>query len=82
MDTTSNSEQVISQITAAAADARISALAALTSDDLFEAAVALGGHMEALRQIVASDSPGGDWQARLQVAQRAHERITAARLAA
>jgi hypothetical protein len=60
---------------------RAAVLQTLTGDDLFETAVALAGHIEVIRQIIAAGGPGGDWQARLEIARRAHRRITDARLA-
>jgi type VI protein secretion system component VasF len=60
---------------------RAAALTALNTDGLFEAAVALSVHIETIKQFIADGYPTDVWQPRLEASQRAHQYLTAARIA-
>lgn len=60
---------------------RTAALNALTTVDLFEAAVALTDHIDRIKLIMPYAKDATPWQRRLEAAQRAHDLITAARIA-
>lgn len=63
---------------------RSAVLATLSGDDLLEAAVALSSHIQGLQKILVSGRTATEaayWQDRLDVAVRAHQIITASRIA-
>lgn len=64
----------------AVSSAREAALKALTWEDLFEAATALSMQIETLTKYVRDGVHVTYHQQRLEAAQRAHERLTAARV--